>query len=106
MATARVLRAGAGALVSGSAVAALRCSNAEAAADQEHAIAQLRKQADKARQRAHERVRVGEEEVLGMTPKLLSVCHSTYDPLPGKFPSVCSSPTRRCCRRGIPAPLL
>ena len=70
MATARVLRAGAGALVSGSAVAALRCSNAEAAADQEHAIAQLRKQADKARQRAQERVRVGEEEVLGMTPKL------------------------------------
>ena len=33
-------------------------------------MAQLRKQADKARQRAQERVRLGESEMLGMTPKL------------------------------------
>ena len=36
----------------------------------EDAMAQLRKQADKARQRAQERVRLGESEMLGMTPKL------------------------------------
>ena len=36
----------------------------------EDALAQLRKQADKARQRAQERVRLGESEMLGMTPKL------------------------------------
>lgn len=36
----------------------------------EDAIAQLRKQADKARQRAQERIRLGPHEMLGMTPKL------------------------------------
>ena len=44
----------------------------EANTDDAHAIAQLQKQADKARRRAQERVRFTgtQEEMLGMTPKL------------------------------------
>ena len=46
---------------------------AEAAAleaDPQHTISQLQRQADKARRRAQERVRLGSQEMLGMTPKL------------------------------------
>ena len=52
----------------GSGAAAHLSSAAELPHDD--ALAQLRKQADKARQRAQERVRLGESEMLGMTPKL------------------------------------
>jgi hypothetical protein len=42
------------------------CEGASEAAD----IAQLQRQADKARRRAQERIRLGSQEMLGMTPKL------------------------------------
>lgn len=70
----RMLRVGAGALLGGGTLAALRDTapraDADGTEDTEHVIAQLRRQADKARKRAQERVRLGEDEVLGMTPKL------------------------------------
>ena len=45
-------------------------SAAEPEAAAAEALAQLQKQADKARRRAQERVRLGSQEMLGMTPKL------------------------------------
>lgn len=68
----RILRAGAGALLGGGALTAMRgrAPRADGEEDTEHVIAQLRRQAEKARKRAQERVRLGEDEVLGMTPKL------------------------------------
>ena len=74
LASSRMLRrAGAGALLGGGTLTALQRrapSAAEEEEDTEHIIAQLRRQAEKARKRAQERVRLGEDEVLGMTPKL------------------------------------
>ena len=70
--SARLQRLGAAsatALGSG-AVAHLSSAAESAESPHEDAMAQLRKQADKARQRAQERVRLGESEMLGMTPKL------------------------------------